>query len=96
MIAVRVGHAARGGEPAAGRAIDEAVGALVGVDAERAEAGDERRDAVALLDAQLAAPRTVDLAAVRRERRNRRQLVDEAGHFVGRDLERARADRLRR
>ena len=53
VIAARVGDAA--GRRAAGRpGDDEAVGALVGLDAERAEAGDQRGDAIAFLDPQLA------------------------------------------
>ena len=42
------------------------------------------------------APRTRHLAAVRGERGERRQLVDEAGHLVRRDVERARAIALDR
>ena len=50
VIALRIGDAA--GRRA--RAVhDEAIGVLVGVDAERPEAGDQRGDAVALLDAEL-------------------------------------------
>ena len=86
---------------AAGRraraADDEAVRPLVGVDAERAEPGDQRGNPVALLDAQLGGAPHGHLAAVRRERRDRRQFVDQARHFLGRDLDgipaRSRLDR---
>ena len=95
MIAARVGDAAR--RPLAPvRAGDhESVRTLVGVDAERAEAGDERGDAIAFLDAQLARAANADLAAVRGKRGDGRQLVDQARDFVGRDVERPGRDRLR-
>src|SRR4051794_3536471 len=55
VIAAGIGAAAgRPGRSVRGSGDDEAVGALVGVDAERAEAGDQRRDPIALLDPQLA------------------------------------------
>ena len=64
---------------------------LVGVDAERAKARHQRRDAIAFLHAQLAGAADRDLAAVRREGRDRGQLVDEAGHFLRRDVDRTGA-----
>ena len=56
-------------------------------DAERAEACDERGDAVAFLDAQLGGAAHGDVAAVRGQRRNGRQFVDEAGNFLRRDVD---------
>ena len=53
VIAVGVGLTAAGGRSRRLPRDDEAVRTLVGVDAERAEPGDERGDAVAFLDAQL-------------------------------------------
>ena len=94
VIAVRVGHAA--GRRARRPRTTKPSGALVGVDAERAEPGDQRRDAIAFLDAQLRRAADRHLAAVRRQRGDRRQFVDEAGHFVGRDLDACRCGRLRR
>ena len=67
----------------------EAVGQLVDVGAHAAEAVGERRDAVALLDPQLLRAGDAQLAAVRGQRAEHRQLVDDAGHFVRRDLGRA-------
>src|SRR5262249_24601463 len=64
---------------------DEAVGQLFCSDAERPEAGDERRDAVALLDAQLVRAGDLQLTAERGPRRQDRQLVDEAWHLVSAD-----------
>ena len=46
----------------------------------------ERRDAIALLDAQLLRAAHTQLAAVRGQRGEHRQLVDDAGHFVRHDL----------
>ncbi len=54
MVAARVGHAAgRPNRAALGSSNDKAIVAFVGVDAERAKAGDERRDPIAFLDPQL-------------------------------------------
>ena len=74
-----------------GFADDEAVRALVGRDAERAKSGDERRNAVAFLDAQLGGAADAHLAAVAGQRGNRRQLVDEARHLLRRDVDAADA-----
>ena len=80
---------ARGVGRAAGRPLrsvdDEAVRPLVGVDAHRPESGHERRDAVALLDAQLGRARHLEPAAQRRAGREHRQFVDQARHLVGQD-----------
>ncbi len=59
--------------------------ALVRVDPERAEAGDQRADAVAFFHPQLAGAADGDLAAVGGERGDGGQLVDQAGHFFRRD-----------
>src|SRR3954465_14253415 len=54
VIAAGIGAAARRpGRSVRGSGDDEAVGALVGVDAERAEAANQRGDPIALLDPQL-------------------------------------------
>ncbi len=47
---------------------------------------DERRDAIALLDPQLAGARHRDAAAERAERGEHGQLVDHLRHFLGRDV----------
>ena len=64
----------------------EAVLVLVDANAERAEAARQHRDAVALLDAQLARAAHGHPAARlhRGERRERRDLVDDARHLVRR------------
>ena len=59
----------------------EAVGILVGVGAHGAQPVDQRRDAVALLHAQLAGAAHLDRAAEGGQRRQRRQLVDEQRHL---------------
>ena len=69
------------------RAHLEAVGPLVGVGAHRAQAGDQLRDAIALLDAQLARAGHRHAAAERAERREHGQLVDHLRHFIRRDHE---------
>ena len=67
---------------------DEAVRPLVGIEPDRAEPGDERGDAVALLDAQFGGAADRDLTAVRAERRDRGQFVNQARNFVRPDLDR--------
>ena len=49
----------------------------------------QRRDPVALLDAQLLRPGDAQLAPVRRQRAQHRQLVDDSRHLRRRDLGRA-------
>ena len=92
MIAGGVGGAAR--QPATAADV-EAVRELVDVAAERAEPRDERRDAVAFLDAQLRGAGHVEIAAVGGQGGERRQLVDEAGDLVGSEHERAGGCRAR-
>ena len=81
---MRVHHAA--GELARGPD-GEPVGMLVGVGAHRAQAADQRRDAIALLHPQLAGAAHRDAAAERRQRGEHGQLVDDLGHFLGQDLD---------
>ena len=64
VIAVGVGLPGAGGRSIPRRSRDETVRTLVGVDAERAEPGDERGDAVAFLDAQFGRAAHAHLAAV--------------------------------
>ncbi len=85
MIAGRVGDAAREG-PAAGDA--EAVRALLDVGAERPQACHQRRDAIALFQAELAGSADRQPAAVRGQRGQGGELVDEAGDLRGMDLDR--------
>ena len=84
MVAARIGHAARGRPFTAN---DEAVGALVRVDAKGAESRNEDCDAIAFLDAEFSRPAHPYFAPVRRQRRNGRELVDEAGHFLRLDVD---------
>ena len=91
VVADRVGDAAR---QRPRRPHVKAVREFVGVGAEGAEARHQRRDPVALLDPQFAGARDGDLAAERRQRGERRQFVDQAGHLVRADhdgLKRPRA-----
>ena len=81
---------------APGRGDAEPVRPLVGRQAERPHAIDQRRDSIAFLDAQLGGAADRDLAAVRGERRDGRQLVDEPGHLLGRDCHRAHLRRVPR
>ena len=88
VVAASVGPPARGARGAGHRSGDhESVSALVGLDAERAEAGDERSNAIALLDAEFARAAHGHLTAVRRERRDGRQLVDQTRHLFRCDVE---------
>ena len=68
---------------------DEAVRPFVGIEADRAEPGDERGDAIALLDAQFGRAADGDASAVGAERRDCRQFVNQARNFVGPDLDRS-------
>src|SRR5262249_56797537 len=87
MIALGVGDAAR---HAGGGAIHrEAVGAFVRLESKLTKSGDEDRDPIAFLDAQLRGAAHADLAAAGGERRDRRQLIDEARYFLGRNLDRS-------
>src|SRR5439155_5871419 len=52
---------------------------------EAAKSGDERRDAIAFLHAELSRAAYAHFAAVRGERGDRRELVDHAWHFRGLD-----------
>src|SRR5581483_3000071 len=69
---------------------DEAVRAFISRHAQRAKTRDERRDPVAFLDTQLRRAADRHAAAVRGERRDRGQLVDQRRHLV-----RTYRDRLR-
>ena len=71
----------------------EAVGQLLDVAAHAPEAVGQRRDPVALLDAQLLRAGDAQLAAVRRQRRQHRQFVDDPGHLRRRDLGRRQSRR---
>ena len=86
MVAARVGDAARGRLTARRRpAHHEAVGPLVGEEAQAAKSSHERRDAIAFLHAELSRAAHTHLAAVRGERGDCRELVDHAWHFRGLD-----------
>ena len=96
MIAARVGDAAR--RPARRcRWIDDnpSASSSASMPSARKPATSAAMRSLSLTRSSLGAAHG-HLAAVRRERRDGRQLVDQAGHFLGRDVERADADRLRR
>ena len=79
MVAGRV-HLAAGRPPSIHH---EPVGPFIGRDAHLAQACHERGDAVTLFHAKLAGARHLECAAERGPRREDRQLVDEARHFLG-------------
>ena len=84
VVAGRVGRAAR--QPAAARD-DEPVVALFDVRAERPQARDEHRDAVALFHAELAGAAHREPAPEGRQRGQRGKFVDEAGNLGREDLD---------
>ena len=80
MIAGRVHHAT--GEPSASPDV-KAVGKLVGLCAQGAQPGHQRRNPVAFLDAQFRGAGDAQFAPRRRENRHNRQLVDDGRNGVG-------------
>jgi hypothetical protein len=68
-----------------------AVGGFFRVDAQAAEAGYQRRNPIAFLDAQLACATDCDPSSVSGERGNCGQLVDECRHFLRSDVDRAQS-----
>ena len=81
-----IAHGVRRAAERAAAANDEAIGPLVSIHAERAQAGDQRRDPVAFLDAQFRCAADVERAAKRGARRENLQLIDEIRHLIRRDL----------
>jgi hypothetical protein len=75
------------GQPAGARDV-KTIRKLLRIGPQRAQAGDERRDPVALLDPQLAGTRHRHRSAVGGERGQCRQFVDQPWHLVRLDHER--------